>query len=109
MKLKLLTGIIGLFLSTVVIANPLYKKCSSCHGENGEFKAMGKSKIIKDMNSTEIKNSLIGYKNGTYGGPLKGLMKGQVLNLTNKEIKELSEYISTLGNNIEYNDTKGME
>ena len=52
--------------------------CKGCHGANFEKAALGKSKIVKDMTKAEVSSSLIGYKNGTYGGPMKGVMKGQV-------------------------------
>ncbi len=71
----------------------IYKRCSTCHGNNGEKVALGKSKIIKDMTKQEIIDSLKGYKNGTYGGPMKGLMTGQVKTLNDASIKEIADYI----------------
>ena len=73
-----------------------YKKCSSCHGINGEKVALGKSKILKDMTKAEIASALNGYKDGTYGGPLKGTMTPQVKNLSADDIKALATYISTI-------------
>ena len=54
------------------------KSCTGCHGQIFEKKAMGKSLIVYEMNSTEIQNALIGYQNDTYGGSMKGIMKGQL-------------------------------
>jgi cytochrome c len=54
------------------------KVCVSCHGQNFEKSALGHSKIVKDMTKNQVSNALIGYKYGTYGGKMKGLMKGQV-------------------------------
>ena len=56
----------------------LYKKCAGCHGAKGEKKALGKSKVVAEMTHAEIATALKGYKAGTYGGPMKGVMKGQV-------------------------------
>ena len=52
--------------------------CKACHGQNFEKAALGKSKIVANMTKQEVTDSLVGYKNGTYGGPMKGVMKGQV-------------------------------
>jgi len=76
----------------------VYKACSSCHGAKGEKAALGKSKIIKDMSASEIETALLGYKNKTYGGAMKGLMEGQIKvnKLSDEDIKALSEYINKL-------------
>ncbi|XOB60628.1 c-type cytochrome [Campylobacterota bacterium DY0563] len=79
-------------LASTIFANP-YTKCVACHGANGEKSALGKSKIIKDMTKAEIIESLHGYKNGTYGGALKGMMKGQVNNLSDEDIKAIANQI----------------
>ena len=72
----------------------LFKKCAACHGANGERHALGKSKIIKDFTSEQIKTALHGYKDGSYGGAMKALMKGQVSTLNDEQIDTLAEYIS---------------
>ena len=77
-------------------ASVTYKKCAGCHGLNAEKKALNKSEIIKDWDAARIENALKGYKNGTYGGTMKGLMKSQVSSLSDKEIVELAQYITTL-------------
>ena len=76
MKTIILAGI--LTASTLLAADINLKACTSCHGINFEKPALGKSKIVKDLTLEEIKTSLKGYKEGTYGGPMKGLMKGQL-------------------------------
>jgi cytochrome c553 len=73
----------------------LYKKCAACHGLNGEKKALNRSKPLLGMNKETIVASLKGYKDGSYGGAMKGLMKGQVASLSDVDIKKVSEYIST--------------
>ncbi len=73
----------------------LYKRCAGCHGVNGEKKALGKSETITAWEVEKTISSLKGYKDGSYGGAMKGIMKGQVAKLNNDEIKELAEYIAT--------------
>ena len=82
--------------SSAMASADLYKKCAGCHGVHGEKKAMGKSKVIHTMSADEIKIALHGYKDGTYGGAMKGLMKGQVRTLNDAQVDSLATYISTL-------------
>lgn len=85
---------LGLISSSLLAATPAsYAKCVACHGANGEKVALGKSKIMKDMTKKEIEDSLVGYKNGTYGGPMKGLMVGQVNTLSLDDIKAIAAAI----------------
>lgn len=74
----------------------LYKKCAGCHGQTGEKKALGKSAVIKGWDKEKTVASLKGYKDGTYGGAMKGVMKGQVARLNDTEIDELALFISKL-------------
>ncbi len=73
----------------------LYLKCAGCHGQNGEKEALGKSKIIKGWNKSNVVQVLQGYKDGSYGRVMKGVMKSQVINLSDEEIDALGAYIST--------------
>ena len=90
--------ILGLTLiSTMMLASDgasLYSKCAGCHGSQGEKKALGKSKVINEMNKEDLVTALAGYKDGSYGGPMKGLMKGQVARLSAEDISTLAEYIT---------------
>ncbi|MFK5938631.1 MAG: c-type cytochrome [Sulfurimonas sp.] len=90
-----LVGVI-LASSSAMASADLYKKCAGCHGQHGERKAMGKSQVINTFTADEIVTALKGYKAGTYGGAMKGLMKGQVSKLDDKQIDSLGKYISTL-------------
>lgn len=74
----------------------LYATCAGCHGAKGDMKALGVSKLLSEMDATEIGVALAGYKAGTYGGAMKDLMKGQVNNLSETDIAALSAYIPTL-------------
>jgi len=67
------------------------RSCSSCHGTTFEKKALGKSKIVKDISATKISEDLIAYKKGTlnkYG--MGSVMKGQVAKYSDKELTEMS-------------------
>ena len=88
-KVLLLTSI----LACVAFANP-YQKCVGCHGANGEKVALGKSKVIKDMTKAEFVTAMKGYKDGSYGGPMKGLMKGQVASLSDADIEAIAAQIA---------------
>jgi len=72
----------------------LYLKCAGCHGQNGELKALGKSQIIKDWDDKQILDALVGYKEGTYGSAMKGVMIAQVSSLSKDDLQILAEYIS---------------
>lgn len=94
MKTAILTLMIA---STMMMASngaDLYTKCASCHGSLGEKKALGKSKVINTMSEEEIVTALKGYKDGSYGAAMKGLMKGQVSKLTNDDISTLAAHIA---------------
>jgi cytochrome c-type protein NapB len=61
--------------------------CKGCHGQNFEKKALGKSKIVSEMSKQEVSDALVGYKNGTYGAAMKGIMKGQVSKYSEADLK----------------------
>ncbi|NPA59326.1 MAG: c-type cytochrome [Epsilonproteobacteria bacterium] len=81
---------------TTVDAKVLFKTCAGCHGASGEKVALGKSKVIKGWDASKVTTALNGYKDGTYGGAMKGLMKAQVSKLSEADIKALAGYISKL-------------
>ena len=86
-----------LALGTFLAGSSLYAAstaaCAGCHGQHFEKVAMGKSKVVKDMSEADILISLKGYKAGTYGGAMKGLMKGQVANLSDADMASMAKSI----------------
>jgi len=69
-------------IATSILALPLFlmadmDRCVSCHGVDFEKKALGVSKIVKNMSEAEIKASLDGYKKGL-GGSMKEIMLKEV-------------------------------
>jgi cytochrome c553 len=77
-------------------AQNLFLKCAGCHGNKAERSALSQSKIIQDFSVEQIIDALKGYKAGTYGGTMKGVMQGQVAGLTDEQIELLAQYITTL-------------
>ncbi|HIO90508.1 MAG TPA: c-type cytochrome, partial [Campylobacterales bacterium] len=70
--------------------------CAGCHGKNAEKKALGKSQIIAGWDAAKTEAALNGYKDGSYGGAMKGVMAGQVTKLSADDIKALAAYIAGL-------------
>ncbi|TNF44906.1 MAG: hypothetical protein EP216_01185 [Epsilonproteobacteria bacterium] len=69
--------------------------CTGCHGQYFEKAALGKSKIVKDMSYKEIKDAMMGYKDGTYGDIMKGVMIAQVKDLSDAQIEAMSLLMKT--------------
>ncbi|RXK01019.1 cytochrome C [Arcobacter sp. CECT 8986] len=96
---KIITTV-AFFTATSLMAasngETLFKACATCHGANAQKAALGKSEIIKGWDSKKIQDALHGYKNGTYGKAMKGVMKGQVARLSDEDIKVLADYISSI-------------
>ena len=93
---KTLLGLVILgSLSTAMASGAdIYKKCASCHGAQGERKALGRSAVIKGFEAEKLVASLKGYKDGTYGGAMKALMKAQVADLNDTQIQDVAKFIA---------------
>lgn len=89
-------GILGLTIS--LSADGSFGKCSGCHGINGEKEALGKSQVIQGWDANKTIAALQGYKDGSYGGVMKGVMKGQVMSLSDEDINALAKHIEGLKN-----------
>jgi len=81
---------------TAINGAKIFVKCSSCHGKSAQKKALGKSQVIKGWEEAKIVDALHGYKTGTYGGPMKTVMKAQVSSLSDADINAVAKYISKL-------------
>lgn len=95
MKKLVKTVAFGALLATSSVYAASVAACTGCHGQHFEKRALGKSKIVKDMSLKEISDSLKGYKNGTYGDTMKALMEEQVKNLKDSDIEAMSLLIKT--------------
>lgn len=89
-----------IILGTIVGVASLYAAawapCASCHGATAEKSALGKSQIIKGWEASKVEAALKGYKDDSYGGAMKGVMKGQVAKLTDADIADLSKQIAAM-------------
>ncbi len=70
--------------------------CAGCHGADFSKAALGKSQVVKGWDAAKIEASLKGYKDGTYGGAMKGVMAGQVKNLTDADIADIAKQIAAM-------------
>ncbi len=89
-------GALSLIAAEKPNGQALAQKCIGCHGADFGKKALGISKVVKGMKADEIAKELEGYKTGTFGGPMKGIMRGQVASYNNADIKAVSAYIAGL-------------
>jgi cytochrome c553 len=95
---------IGVSLLTVSILsaspaqNTYVQKCASCHGTNGDMKAMGSAKAIKEMPVEEIENALISYASGERKAMafVTSVKKDFVTKHSKEELHELAAYIHGL-------------
>ncbi len=70
--------------------------CAGCHGATFEKKALGKSAVVKGWDAAKVEKALVGYKDGSYGGAMKAVMKGQVARLSPADIKDLAKQIAAM-------------
>jgi len=84
---------LSVLTACALFANP-YAKCAGCHGADGGKVALGKSKVIKDMTKAEFVAALKGYQDGSYGGAMKGLMKGQVATMSEADMQAIADQIA---------------
>ena len=72
------------------------QKCASCHGIDAKKSALNASVPIAGWSTGKTQDALNGYKDGSFGGKMKGIMQGQSKPLSDSDIKLLSDYISIL-------------
>jgi len=72
------------------------RQCASCHGQKAEKSALNTSKIIAGWDKKKVFAALKGYKDNSYGGNLKAIMKGQANHLNEEEMQAVAAYVSTL-------------
>ena len=91
MKKIVIASIATLALVTAASAAVNGKACAACHGADWSKHAMGKSKVVSEMSHADIATALKGYKDGSYGGAMKMIMKGQATKLSEDDIKAIAE------------------
>lgn len=90
---KIVLSIVALTATTALMAGVNAGACQGCHGADWSKHALGKSKVVADMTHADIAAALKGYKAGTYGGPMKGLMKGQVAKYSDADLEAFAQTI----------------
>ena len=90
---KITTAIIALGATTALMAAVNAGACTGCHGADWSKKALGKSLDVSAMTHAEIATALKGYKDGSYGRGMKGLMKGQVAKYSDADLDAFSATI----------------
>jgi cytochrome c553 len=95
MKKLVLTTLVAA-ATAVTLSAASFAACAGCHGQNGEKKALGKSAIIAGWDVAKTTAALNGYKDGSYGGPMKAVMKGQVASKSDADIAELAKLIAAM-------------
>lgn len=94
MKKVIIVSLLAGSLSLAVAAPAKAGICAGCHGANGENKALGVSKKLNEMSIEEFKTAIKGYKDGSYGGAMKGVMFGQASSISDTELDELAKHFS---------------
>ncbi len=94
-------GAIFLLFTSILLmgadVKELYKKCAGCHGEDGKHKAFNRSDIIGGRSFDFIFEKLKFFKEGDFPSQSTSrVMKKQLKDLNEEELKELAEYISNL-------------
>ena len=93
MKKIIIATVATLALSSAAMAGVNKGACLGCHGAHFEKHALGKSKVVKDLTHAEIAEALKGYKAGTFGGPMKAVMKGQVARYSDADLEAFAQTI----------------
>ena len=70
-------------------------KCFSCHGDKASKSALNKSQIIAGWDAAKITAAVTGYKDGSYGGAMKGVMKPIATGLNDEELKAVATTIAS--------------
>lgn len=82
--------------SDIDAGKKVYLKCVACHGRNAEKLPPGGNEIIKDWKAEKIKESLLGYKEGTYGYKMKATMTSLVKTISDEDVENVAYYIESL-------------
>ena len=93
MRRVMKVAVVGSLIASAALYAAGTAGCVGCHGKNFEKHAMGKSKVVKDMSKADIVAALKGYKDGSYGGAMKGIMKGQVASLSDADMQAIADSI----------------
>ena len=71
-------------------------KCQSCHGKKAQKSAYNRSRALNSLTLEEIETSIRGYLMDEYDRGLAILMKPYAVSLSDKDVKDVYQYIQTL-------------
>lgn len=97
--IKIVLSLCAVSLLSASPANTIYaQKCASCHGINGEQKAMGTSRAIKELSVEEIEKAVVNYASGERKALafVKSVKVAFMKNYTKEELHEVANYIHDL-------------
>jgi len=95
MKKIIITSVSALMISSSLFAAVDSAQCKTCHGQNFEKAALGRSDIVANMTHGDIAVSLIDYKTTTTKDEFE--MRDIVLKYTDKELKDFAQTIGKKG------------
>ncbi|HEY9189963.1 MAG TPA: c-type cytochrome [Sulfurovum sp.] len=96
------TGVLFLVAASFLSASPMQtiyvQKCASCHGANGNIKAMGRSKAINGMSAESIEKAMAEIASGERKsmGFVKSTKEAFIKKHSKEELDELAAYIHGL-------------
>ena len=93
MKKIVLASVIATSSVLALDLEKIHQSCAQCHGADYTTQAMGVGQVVADMSLQEIKKTMIGYKDGTYGGRMQALMAAHVKDYSDDELNEISKYV----------------
>jgi len=74
----------------------VYKMCADCHGTDGKNIALGRGRAIAGWEPQRTIDGLKMFTDGTYQGPMAGIMKVKIEELSEEEKQQVAIYISNL-------------
>lgn len=94
--MKYYASVLTFLLIQTVNATPLFDKCISCHGRKAEGKQSYGAPKLAGQHSWYIKDQLKLFKSKKRKGGRASMMYGVAKKLSDKDIKELAEYLEGL-------------
>ena len=70
--------------------------CQGCHGADGSRVPPNAAGAVKGLGEDQILKMLSGYKDGSFGGKSKQVMKGVVSRLSDDQLKSVAGYAAKL-------------
>jgi cytochrome c553 len=71
------------------------QRCIMCHGVNGESR-ISTYPSLKGMDAQLFMDAVTAYRNGEKEGNLAGMMRSQVMDVSDEEIKNMAAYFASL-------------